>query len=133
MTQKFVIPGKLPGLNQYIGAANRHWKVGNRMKREHQAMVEWYILADHIRPAEPPVRLHVTFYEPNRRRDEDNVSAFGLKVIQDALVEMMIIPDDSPTYIADKVIKHDVDKKTPRIEVVIEEVGNGERSKVDKR
>ena len=62
------------------------------------------------------------WYEPNKRRDLDNVSSYGRKVIQDALVEVGVLKDDSWKQITGFTDAFYVDKKNPRIEVEIEVV-----------
>ena len=65
-----------------------------------------------------PIHLKITWYEPNKRRDIDNIT-FATKFILDSLVKMGIIEDDGQKFV-DK-ITHEVliDKNNPRIEVEI--------------
>jgi len=69
-----------------------------------------------------PVFMEYLWVEPNKRRDLDNISSFGRKVIQDALVNSGILKDDGWKYIVGFSDRFKVDKKNPRIEVVIREV-----------
>lgn len=62
--------------------------------------------------------LIITWYEPNGRRDPDNVMA-GQKFMLDALVHAGVIPNDSQKYIAGIVHRFRVDKQNPRVEVEI--------------
>ena len=126
MTYKIVIPGRLPGLNEYTAACRSHAQRGGQMKREAEEMVLLAIAAQRSRDRFPakfrePVRLHYKFYEPNRRRDQDNVSAFARKVIQDALVMLAVIKNDGWGSVAGSDEVFGVDKASPRIEVEIEE------------
>ena len=57
------------------------------------------------------------WYEKDRRRDLDNVSSYGRKVIQDALVETGILQNDGWKQITGFADDFYVDKKYPRIEV----------------
>lgn len=66
--------------------------------------------------------MQYKWYKPNSRRDLDNISSFGRKVIQDALVKAKIITDDGWKNIVGFSDKFYVDKENPRIEVVIEEI-----------
>ena len=43
---------------------------------------------------EEPVFMEYRWYEKNRRRDLDNISSFGRKVIQDALVQTHVLQND---------------------------------------
>lgn len=65
--------------------------------------------------------MQYAWYEPNRRRDFDNISSFGRKVIQDALVKAKVLQDDGWGYIKGFSDEFYVDSKNPRIEVLIVE------------
>ena len=65
--------------------------------------------------------MRYTWYEPNRRRDKDNICAGGRKVIQDALVKGGYLRNDGWKEIAGFSDEFRVDKSCPRIEVEIEE------------
>lgn len=62
------------------------------------------------------------WYEPDRRRDLDNISSFGRKVIQDALVETHVLKNDGWKAIIGFRDEFYVDRNNPRIEVEIEVV-----------
>lgn len=119
MPIKFVIPGRLDGLNEYTEAnrCNRH--CGSKMKQRNQKAVRIAIRKAKVRCVmKYPVHLKITWYEPNSRRDIDNV-IFAQKFILDALVDMQVLINDSQRYV--KSIAHVVtpDKDNPRIEVEI--------------
>ena len=67
-----------------------------------------------------PCVMAYRWIEPNTRRDKDNISAFGRKVIQDALQKAGYLENDGWRYIASFSDEFDVDTKNPRIEVTIE-------------
>lgn len=69
-----------------------------------------------------PVTLHYVWWEKDRRRDLDNISGYGHKVIQDALVACGVLKDDGQRYIVGMSDSFKVDKYYPRIEVEIEEM-----------
>lgn len=123
MEYLLTIPGKLPGLNDYIAAERTNRHKGAKMKAD-----SGDIAAVAIRRCmrgirlEKPVSMEYTWIEPNRRRDKDNISSFGRKVIQDALVQAGVIRDDGWKYVAGFSDRFEVDKKNPRIEVRIMEV-----------
>lgn len=54
-------------------------------------------------------------------RDLDNISSFGRKVIQDALVNAAILKGDGWKYVVGFSDRFEVDKENPRIEVLIRE------------
>ena len=75
--------------------------------------------------AREKVFMSYTWYERDRRRDMDNVSSYGRKVIQDALVKAGFLRNDGWACIAGFEDRFAVDSKRPRIEVVITEVEDG--------
>lgn len=118
---KLVIPGVLPNLNDYIAAERRHRQQGAKLKRQAEQVV--LLACRKLRRVKftGPVFMRYTWYEPNRRRDKDNVSSFGRKVIQDALVRAGILPNDGWANIDGFSDRFEVDKKNPRVEVDIYE------------
>ena len=94
-----MVKGKLNNMNDYIRALNTNRYKGADMKKDNESR-----------------------YEPDKRRDLDNVSAFGRKCIQDALVDTKVLQDDGWKNIVGFTDEFYVDKKNPRIEVDIEEV-----------
>lgn len=121
MEHKFVILGKLPGLNEYTAANRTNPYKGGKMKKDGEQIVIWSIRQQmkglHI---DKPVRLHYHFFEPNRRRDLDNISAFSHKVIQDALVKCGVLQNDGWKEIIGYTDNFSCDKNNPRIEVILE-------------
>lgn len=119
-SHKLVFPGKLPSLNEFISACNKNPKAGGRMKWEDQNKVEWFIRSQ-LRGVriKKPVTMVYTWYEPNRKRDLDNISSYGRKVIQDALVHCGVLHNDGWKQILGFSDRFYVDRKEPRIEVVI--------------
>ena len=119
---KFEIPGRLPGLNEIIDAAKRgkgNYQPYARMKEEYTTTVAW--LAKKL-PSYEKVALVITWYEPDHRRDPDNIMA-GQKFILDGLVAAGTIPNDSQRYIQGILHRFRVDKQNPRIEVEIVDTG----------
>ena len=117
-----VIHGKLPGLNELIDAERRHRQAGAKLKRDAERIVRMYI-RQQFRGYKPktPVTLYYYYYEPNRRRDLDNIAGFAHKVIQDSLVKEGIIANDGWEHIKGFFDSFSVDKQFPRIEVEIVE------------
>ena len=108
MIYKLVIPGTLPGLNEYLQAERRRsgrYNCGNEMKQHWQAYIGAFIRKDLGRKRiEKPVRLHYTFYEPRSG----------------------VLPDDGWKYVRGFSDSFQVDKKEPRIEILIECVENAQ-------
>lgn len=116
---KFIIKGRLDGLNEYT-LANRtnRYKGSDMKKRNEKAVILAIRQAKLDRVYKYPIHLKIAWYEPNSRRDLDNIT-FAIKFIQDAMVKSGIIVDDSQKCI--NKIEHEVyvDKSNPRIEVEI--------------
>lgn len=114
------IPGTLPNLNDYIAAerANRH--KGAKMKADSGNIVS-VAIRQCMRDVriDKPVFMEYTWYEPNKRRDKDNISSFGRKVIQDALVNAAVLKGDGWKYVVGFSDRFEVDKINPRIEEVL--------------
>lgn len=123
MEYKLVISDRLPSLNEYQYACRSHYTKGADMKRQWIMIVSAYInqqLRDiHI---DKKVVIKYKWYEPNKKRDLDNIAGFGKKVIQDALVESEILKNDGWGYIGGFSDEFFIDKENPRIEVYIEEI-----------
>lgn len=119
MRQTFTIPGKLDGMNDFIAANRSNRYTGAQMKRDNQWNVLIAIKKAQLQPVRNRCRILYTFFEPNMRRDMDNISGFAHKVIQDALVEAEILDNDGWKEISGYTDTFEVDKKNPRIEVTL--------------
>ncbi len=105
---------------------NSHWSRGNKMKQEWQEVVCWAIATSPLKGKhfDKPVFVTYYFYEPNKRRDQSNIEAFAVKVIEDALQEMKVLNNDNWKWMKGHAAYFDIDSDNPRIEVEIEEVEN---------
>lgn len=65
--------------------------------------------------------MHYLWVERDRRRDKDNVSSFGRKIIQDALVSVCAIKNDGWANIDGFTDSFATDKNRPHVEVIIQE------------
>jgi len=121
MKQHFVIRGRLPGLNEIIGASNRHWAQGHKLKRDNMMIVMLDILSAGIKPVGGKVVITITCFEPNAKRDADNVKAGTCKIILDALQQMGVLQGYGRKYILDVIAPQvEGDKNNPRIVVILE-------------
>lgn len=123
MTVRFTIRGTLPGLNDYVSAERSSKFQGASMKKQCESIVAHAARSLGKWRAEGPVYMVYRWYEPNRRRDKDNVCAFGRKVIQDALVRCGALKNDGWKEIIGFEDRFEVDARNPRIVVEIMEVG----------
>ena len=123
MNQRFRIEGRLMGRNEFDRRNREHWSKGNKAKAGEQEKVVAAILAAKLVPMEGPVVIGVTFIEGRpkngRMRDPDNISGGGIKVIEDALVECGIIPDDGPRHVRNLFYRFAYNASNPHIEVEI--------------
>ena len=123
MEYLLIISGTLNSFNDYIAAERTNRHKGAKMKADNGN-----IAAVSIRQClrgvriEKPVFMEYLWIEPNKRRDKDNISSFGRKVIQDALVSAGVLKDDGWKYVVGFSDRFEVDKTNPRIEVLIREV-----------
>ncbi len=120
---KFEIPGSLPGMNEIIEAAKRNPHEYARMKETYTAMVAWLAKKP---PSYEKVALVITWFEPDRRRDPDNIMA-GQKFILDGMVAAGTIPNDSQKHIKGIVHRFEVDRQNPRVEVEIVDMEKNEK------
>lgn len=123
MKKTFTIKGQLPNLNEYTRACRTNRYVGARMKEQAEKCIKLYIIQQlkdvHF---EGPVKLSFKWFEPNRKRDLDNV-CFAKKFILDALVSSGIIVADGWKGVVGFTDEFYVSSDNPRIEVDIEEAG----------
>lgn len=115
--QKFVIDGRLDGLNAYTKANRSNMYLGAKMKKDNETTVRYYIRKHHLKKVKQyPILLRIKWYETNMRRDIDNI-VFATKFILDSLVKENIIENDSQKYVTG--IEHEVllDRDNPRIEI----------------
>ena len=123
MEYLLIIPGTLNNLNDYIAAERTNRHKGAKMKADNGNIVA-VAIRQCIRGVriDKPVFMEYTWVEENRRRDLDNISSFGRKVIQDALVDTGVLKDDGWKYVVGFSDRFQVDREHPRIEVKIKEV-----------
>lgn len=123
MQYKFIIPGRLEGLNEYTTANRTNPYRGGRVKRDCENTIIWAIRQQlknvHITK---PVLIYYRFYELNRRRDNDNILSCAAKFVQDSLVKTKVLENDTQKHIHNFYFDTLVDKKNPRIEVTVTEL-----------
>lgn len=122
MEYKLIIPGRLPGLNEYISAERSNRYKGAKLKSKSE-----HIISDEINAQlkgvkiKNPVEIHYLWVERDMRRDRDNV-AFAKKFVQDALVNAGVLENDNYKHVVGFSDRFEVDKLNPRIEVLIKEI-----------
>ncbi len=122
MVEKLIIPGELPGLNEIIEMSKIHW--GEYAKEKRILTYEIALLAKtQIKRKYQKIDLTFYWYCENRRRDKDNIIA-GQKFVIDGLVEAGVIENDGWRQVQNIFHYFELDKKNPRIEILIKEVGD---------
>lgn len=120
---KLVIENRLPGLNQYQYACRSHFSKGAEMKKNAIMIVSAYIFQQLKGVSiDKKVKIDYYWYEPNKKRDLDNISSFGRKVIQDALVDNGVLKNDGWNEVIGFSDYFFIDAQNPRVEVVITEI-----------
>lgn len=117
------IEGQLPNLNEYTRACRSYKMAGAEMKKRAER-----IISAHIQKQIPDVHFEGTveldfrWYEPNKKRDLDNI-CFAKKFILDALVKNTTIQADGWKGVIGFTDSFFIDKENPRIEVDIKREG----------
>jgi Holliday junction resolvase RusA-like endonuclease len=117
----FTVPGVFPSLNVLLGW---HWA----KRGKHRKDIEWaihhelaWMEVDFIAGAKSVMAVDLTIYQPYRRLDQDNAEG-SMKPVIDSLRSLGLIYRDSPKWLK-KTITQEVDRKNPRVEVSISEIG----------
>ena len=118
MRALMVIPGRMPGLNDYVRAERANRFAASKMKKEQTERAGIAAVEQRMPRFSGRVEIVFTWVEENRRRDMDNV-AFAKKFILDGLVRAGVIKDDTPRYVAGLSDRFAYDRQHPRIEVEV--------------
>jgi Holliday junction resolvase RusA-like endonuclease len=111
-----IVPGRLPGLNEYTNQNRKNRYAGATMKGDVESLISLYI--PNWDQYTVPVRLEFHWYEPKSNRDCDNI-AFAKKFILDALVNKGVLKNDNQKWVKGFSDHFYVDKENPRIVVDI--------------
>lgn len=112
------VEGRMPSLNDYISAERANLYKAAAMKKRETARVRAAAMQQRAPRFERRVTVRTTFYEPDMRRDADNVG-FARKFVLDGLVAAGVIKDDSRKYVEqcpDRVL---TDRARPRVVVEV--------------
>lgn len=122
MERTLVIQGQLPNLNDYTRACRSNAYAGANMKKQAEKIIQVHIVQQlKWVQFDGTVELAFRWYEPNKKRDLDNI-CFAKKFILDALVSNKVIVADSWKGVVGFTDHFFVDAKNPRIEIDIREV-----------
>lgn len=121
----FVIPGRLPGLNEYTEENRRSRYAGATLKKETQTFIRLAIRSARSRgecwPVQGPCAVLFEWQETNRLRDLDNIF-FAKKFVLDAMVAEKLIRGDSQRYVKALSDVFDVGDRD-QVKVIIEVLG----------
>lgn len=123
-SNSFIIPQKLPSLNEYIRKCRANKYEGSRYKNEVEYGIKGAILMakqkGELHETKEPVAICFEWHEKTKKRDADNIAS-AKKFILDALQSMQIIPNDNRKYVkgfSDEII----DDKEDFVKVTIFEL-----------
>ena len=115
ISYEFTVPGRLPGYNEL----KQHYLESARIKGKAMDTIGWAVKAARIRPVTGPVTVTIRCYEPNARRDPDNVTSGAAKCVLDALQNMGVLRNDNRKHVSPVLPKPEIDRKNPRVVVII--------------
>lgn len=126
MKKTLIIPGRLDGLNALIDANRRGPFAGARIKKKNDGIVKKAI-EEQIKGAhfKNPIFIRFSWYEPNARRDPDNIVS-AKKFILDALVQSGVIDNDDQKHVIGFSDDVEIDRERPRVVCIISEEEGGE-------
>lgn len=119
--EELIIQGRLDGLNDYTKACRANKYAGAKMKQENEDHVTIFIRNQLTQERFERVAIRFNWYEPNKKRDPDNI-AFAKKFILDALVREGVLKNDTQKYIEHFEDYFYINAKEPRVEVWITEI-----------
>lgn len=99
MRATLVIDGTMKGLNDWRAAIQRSPHAGNDMAKAAKRRVAQAAREQLMPRFEGPVVVIFDWYEPNKRRDLDNVAGTGQKWALDGLVAAGVLPDDNADHV----------------------------------
>lgn len=117
----FTIDSRLPSLNEVIDKNRISSKKGNKLKRETQDLIQYYILMGkrngHLKPVNSQIGVVFVWCEHNKKRDVDNIIS-SAKFILDAMQETEIIHNDNQSYVK-QVSNFVVTRDKPKVVVFL--------------
>lgn len=96
----FWVDHRFPSTNEYISECRKSAYAGHTMKRTLDEIVAWSCKSQGIKQVRVPVVVCIRYFEPNRRRDLDNIY-FASKFILDGMVKAGVLADDNQQHVKD--------------------------------
>lgn len=102
-----------------IAAMNHHRYAGATLKKKWTQACAYAAIGAQLKEIHAPVIVDISWIEPNKRRDLDNISA-GTKFILDGLVMAQILQNDGRKWIRGVIHRFpEIDAQNPRVEVTL--------------
>lgn len=127
MQYHVTVKGFKSGLNELLGGRtydHRTKKYRNPVKNRNDALCVKHIKSSkELRGVkiDKPITIHYAFYCENKMHDRMNIASAFIKSFEDALQKCNVIKNDGFDDVLTPTLHFEVDKKNPRIEIVIEE------------
>lgn len=122
MMYSFVILGPVKSLNDYVNQCRRNYYAANSMIQTDEQRAIIAIRSSTSDRVKKPVKITYNYFCQGKRMDKDNIAGYFHKFFQDALVKSHFLEDDKWDNIVGFEDRFTIDKKNPRVEVIIEEV-----------
>lgn len=125
------IPGRLPGLNEIIASAKSSHGKFNAYSRMKKTWVNYIskIIQECNLPKMQTIHLTCIFIERTRKRDQDNISAGGKKLIADSLITAGVIPNDGWRNIKWGEDLFRINKFSPGVKIIIRQIAKMKKAK----
>lgn len=130
MEYHVTVKGFNSGLNELLSGRmydRRTKRYFNPIKSRNDALCEKYIKHSELHGVHIvcPVKIDYSFYCENKMHDRMNVASAFIKSFEDALQKQKVIKNDGWNDVLTPTLEFEIDRKNPRVEVVIKEVKNG--------
>lgn len=127
MKYRVTVKGFKSGLNELLAGRtydHRTKKYRNAVKNRNDAICVKCIKASkglHGVKILKPIVIHYSFYCENKMHDRMNIASAFIKSFEDALQKCEVIKNDGFDDVLTPTLYFEVDKKNPRVEIIIEE------------
>lgn len=127
--QEFFIPVRMPSLNEYIKAIANNRYGGGSMKDEWDALVVQSVKMARLGHFTEPITIEFHWYEPNKKRDIDNV-AFAKKFILDGLQKSGVLTGDSYRWVKGFSDHFHYEKDKEGVKIIMTEISDGHNTRM---
>ena len=118
---RIIIPSELIDFNNYIDSQRANRFGGNKLKRDQTNLCSMYVaraIKNGLKIKSYPLVLEFHWYAKDKRKDPDNI-AFAKKFILDSMQEVGLLRNDGWREIYGFSDEFKIDKKNPRVEIII--------------